>query len=217
MAKTVADIKLAVAYRMSEDGVPSDSAENVRRLHFINEAYRDVMRRNFWWFSETSDSFDSVANQTSYTYGVGGVPSDIRAILEMRFQDTLYTKMEQKDAMDTDKTPYKNASQSYFTYGNAIYFVAPLSSTVVDGVTMKYYKKHTAVSSDSDTFLIPDDFIDVITAYVLGRLMQFDSERGSASDAFEEYKEILSQMQEEQNMYLFGLKSSGNQLEAVFP
>jgi len=217
MAKTVANIKLAIAYRMSEDGVPNDTSEAARRLHFINEAYRDIMRRNFWWFTETTDSFDSVADQDSYTFGTGGVPSDIRAILELRFQDKLYTQQEQKDAMDTDTVPYKNSSQSYFIYGNEIYFNPPLSTTVVDGVAIKYYKKHTDVSSDSDTFLIPDEYIDSLVAYVVGRLQQFDSERGSAADAFEEYKEILSQMQEEQNMYLFGLKSSGNQLEAQFP
>lgn len=216
MAKTLGDIKLAIAYRMSEDSVPGDSSENARRLYFINEAYRDVMRRHFWWFLETTGSFDSVALQDSYTFGVGGVPADIRAILELRFQGKRYEQGTQGESMATETTPYRNLSQSYFIFGGAIYFNAPLSSAVTAGVTLKYYKKHTALTADANTLLIPDDFVDVITAYVVGRLQQFDSERGSASDAFEEYKEIISQMDEEQNKYLFSLKSSGSQMEAQF-
>ena len=212
MAKTLLNLRTSLAYRLGEDSDPSDANEKSRRNSFINEAYRDVMRRHYWWFTETTDTFNSVANQASYTFGSGGVASDIRFILELRFQDVIYRQITQTDAMASYNIPYNNASQSYFIFNGAIYPVPPFTSSVTDGVSIKYYKYHTELSADANTILIPDIFSDCLVTYAYARMMQGEGERGSAQDAMEEYKEVLNTMNEEQNKYLFSLKdATGNE------
>lgn len=211
MSTTLSDIKTRLAYRAGEDSVPNDSNENARRLSFINEGYRDVMRRHYWWFAESTGTFNSVANQASYGTA-DGLPTDVRQILELRFQDRLYSQISQTDGMEAYTLPYNNYSESYFLFNNKLYFVPPLSSSVTNGIAIKYYKNPTMLSDNADTILIPDMFSDVLVAYAYGRWQQVEGERGSASDGFEEYKEILKLMDQEQNKYLFSLKGTNTDI-----
>lgn len=212
MAKTLANLNLSLAYRLGENSAPSDANETARRKSFINEAYRDIMRRHYWWFSEETTTFNSVANQASYATA-DGVPTDLRAVLELRFQDKVYRQITQVDAMGALTIPYNNASQSYFLFDGKIYPVPPFSSSVVNGIALKYYKNPTELSATSDSIIIPDIFSDVLVTYAYARVMQIKGKRGSASDGFEEHKEILSNMVEEQNKYLFSLKEANGESE----
>lgn len=212
MAKTLTNLQTSLAYRLDEDSVPnSTSAEYKKRLSFINEAYRDIVRRHTWWFTETTGQFTTVANQASYG-SADGVPTDIRAILELRFQNKLYTPITQSEGMGAMTLPYSNYSESYFEFGGKIYFVPPIGSSVTNGVTLKYYKSHTDLATGTDTIIIPDIFSDALVAYPYARTIGKESERGSAGDGYAEYTEILKIMTEEQNKYLFQFKSSSNEL-----
>jgi hypothetical protein len=67
-----------------------------------------------------------------------------------------------------------------------------------NNLTMKYYYYPTVTfTSTSDTVDIPDRYSDAVSAYVFGRLAQLDGERGDASDGFEEYNEIVAEMNKE--------------------
>jgi len=214
MATTLGDLKLRLSYRVGEDAVPSSNAEVARRVSFINEAYRDVTRRQYWWFTESTAQFNSVANQESY--GVSdGVPSNIRQILELRYQDRLYNQITQTDAMQAYTLPYNNYSECYFLFDDKLYFVPALGASVANGIKIKYYANPANLSSDSDAVIIPDIFADVLVAYAVGRWAQQDSERGTAGDAFAEYTEILDLMTREQNKYLFSLKSSNTDADLI--
>lgn len=212
--KTLLQLQTSLAYRMGEDSVPNDTNEKARRKSFINEGYRLVMSKHRWWFSEAYDSFNSVAAQESYG-SADGVPTDIREIIELRYQNVLYTQLTQNQAMNAYTTPYTNYSQSYFWFNNKIYPVPAFSASVADGIKIKYYKKHTELSADADTIIIPDDFSDILVAYAEARVNKIDSERGTASDAFDEFNEILGIMKEENNKYLFSMKRSGPSSELV--
>jgi len=216
MAKTLLQLQTSLAYRMGEDQAPSNTAELARRKAFLNQGYSAVMREHLWWFTEASDTFDSVAAKTSYTT-IDGVPSNMRMILELRFQDKLYHPITQDEGMGALTLPYSNFSESYFTFADSIYFVPPLASAVTDGVAIKYYKTHTELSANADTILIPDIFSDVLVAYAYARTIALEGERGSAGDGFAEYNEIMKIMREEQNKYLFSFKSSNSRLEAEYP
>lgn len=212
MAKTLLQLQTSLAYRMDENTVPqSTTALFIKRTSFLNEAYRDIMRRHTWWFSEASTTFNSVASQASYTTA-DGVPSNLRSILELRFQNKLYNPITQNEGMGSMSTPYSNFSESYFIFGGSIYFVPPISTSVTNGIAIKYYKTHTELSASGDTIIIPDIFSDVLVAYAYGRSIANEGERGSAGDGFAEYTEILKIMIEEQNKYLFSFKSGSNGL-----
>ena len=208
MAKTLLQLSTSLAYRLGEDSPPGDANELNRRYSYINEAYRDVMRQHYWWFSEATSTFNSVASQDSYTYGTGGVPSDIRLILELRFQDKVYKQITQTQGMSALSVPYTNAAMSYFLFNSKIYPIPPFSSAVTNGVSIKYFKSPTELTTTSSTIIIPDIFSDCLVAYAYGRVMQGESERGSADDGFKEYAEIIKLMTEEQNKYLFSLKGA---------
>lgn len=216
MAKTLLQLQTSLAYRMGEDQVPNSASEVARRKNFLNEGYNDIMRRHYWWFTESTGSFDSVALQESYSTA-DGIPDDIRSILELRFQGKLYNPITQSEGMGSMSTPYSNFSQSYFMFGGSIYFVPPLASAVTDGVTLKYYKTHTPLSADADVTLIPDNFVDALVSFAYARTNVVEGERGSASDGFSEYNEAVRILNEEQNKYLFSFKSSSSELQAEYP
>lgn len=208
MATTTADLQLRLAYRLGENSVPNNSNEKARRLSFLNEAGRDIVRRHYWWFTESEATFDSVANQEYYSTDDSGFPSDLRTALEVRYQDNLYSPLQQGEILDGLTVPYSGAYNSYMVFSGRLYFVPVLPTTVTDGVTMKYYRNYTPLVADSDETIIPDLFSDAQVAYALGRIKQLTTDRGSASDAFDEYNEILDLMSVEQNKYLFSLKYS---------
>lgn len=212
MARTLTELQTSLAYRLDEDSVPnSNTAEYLKRIMYLNEAYRDIMRRHTWWFAESTGQFSTIAGQESYGAS-DGVPSDIRSILELRFQGKLYSPITQSEGMGAMTTPYSNFSEAYFMFGGKIYFVPKIGSSVTNGVTIKYYKTATDLSSGTDTVIIPDMFADALVCYASARCSGKEGEKGSAGDGFAEYTEILKIMTEEQNKYLFQFKSSSNEL-----
>ncbi len=214
---TAGDIQLALAYRLGEDSAPNDANEKARRLSFINEGYRGVMAKNYWWFTEASTTLNSLAGQESYGTS-DGVP-DFRQILEFRFNGIVYSQITQYDAMTAYSTSYSNFVNSYFLFNGKIYPVPAISTSVTNGIALKYYQNYTKLTGDASTILIPDLFSDILVAYAQARVTLVDGERGSASDSFDEYNEILGRMVEEQNKYLFSLKDGGNvdSVQAQFP
>ena len=216
MAKTLLQLQTSLAYRMMEDTVPSGTGELLRRKSFINDAYNAIMREHYWWFTEATDTFDSVAAQASYTTA-DGVASDLRAILELRVSGRLYNPLTQDRGMSAITTPYNGYSESFFVFAGSIYFVPPIATSGTDAIAIKYYKTHTELSANTDTILIPDIYSDAIVAYAYARTIGGEGERGSSGDGFAEYSEIMKNMREEQNKYLFAIKSSSNSLEAEYP
>ena len=212
MAVTAADLQLGLAYRLGENSTPNDVNEKARRLYFINEGYRSVMTKHFWWFTEAEGQFNSVAGQESYG-SADGVPTDIRQILELRYQGTVYDQITQYNAMKADKVPYGRQSNSYFMFNGEIYPVPAFGSSVTNGVKIKYYKQYTKLTTDASTILIPEMFSDILVAYAHARRSLVSGKRGSASDSFDEYNELLSRITEEQNKYLFSLKNGSYQVD----
>lgn len=200
MAVTVDNLQLALAYRLGERSAPS-GVESERRLSFINQAYRSILREHYWWFTETDTTFNSVANQESYTPGLNSFPTDIRSslILELRYDGKLISPLTQTQAMSCLSSGYTNYSESYFMFNSKLYPVQVFSTTDTANCSIKYFKNPPALTTGSDTIVIPDMYCDVLTSYAFGRFCQINSKRGSAADGFDEYNEILKQMRTEQN------------------
>lgn len=75
-------------------------------------------------------------------------------------------------------------------------------------VVYRYWQQHTDFSSLTDTTIIPDRFSDVLVAYALARKLTgpLEDERGSMSDAMEEFNAILIDMKKENNRKKFYFK-----------
>ena len=90
--------------------------------------------------------------------------------------------------------------------------VTPASGTPTaqkKALRIKYYQKPTKVTTTSQTLLIPDEYAAALDAFAFARICQIDDERGSASDGFEEFEEVMKQMNIEQNKHTFWGKSVG--------
>lgn len=213
---TLTNLLSRISLRLGEDSVPTGN-EASRRTQFLNEAGKSIVRKHYWWFTEESDAFNSVANQTSYT-SADGFPSNIRgsAILELRYNGTLYTPTTQMEAFSLTNSTYSGLSQRYFVFDGALYPVPVFGASGTDNITIKYYKVWTTLSSGSDVCIIPDDFADILVAFALARIHTISGKRGSAADAFDEFNEIYKEMSMEQNNYLFALKSDESSEQALY-
>jgi hypothetical protein len=213
---TLTQILTKISYRLGEDSAPS-GAEKTRRIQFINEGGKSIIRKHYWWWTETSTTFDSVADQASYS-SVDGFPSDIRgtSILELRYSGTLYTPATQTTAFSLTNSDYSGLSQNYFIFNNSLYPVSAFGTSTADAVAVKYYKTWTDLSADGDICIISDDFVDIVVAFALARILNISGKRGSAADAFDEFNEIYKEMSMEQNNYLFALKSSESSETALY-
>lgn len=214
MATTVADLQLTLAQRLGENSAPNDTNEKARRLAFINEAYRSVLRKNYWWFTEKTFAFNSVASQTSYTTS-DGFPSDYRKFLEVRYDGKLITPILQPDAFESYDSTYSTHTEGYFIFAGVFYPVPVFSAAGTNNVTGKYYYVPTKLTTDASTVVIPDIFTDVLVAYAYARMALKRGKRGSSADGFDEWKEILKDMQVEQNNYIFGLQQQ-KETEAIY-
>lgn len=217
MATTLAQLQTKISQRLGEDSVPSGN-EYSRRTQFINEGGRSIARKHYWWWSEASDTFDTIANNTSYTVAQG-FPSNLRgsSILELRIGDTLYNPALQSDGFSLTNSTYSGLDQRFFVFNKALYISPSYGQTTVDAVVMKYYKVWTQLVSDIDVCDIPDDYVDVLVAFALGRIFTISGKRGSAADVFDEFNEIYKEMSIEQNNYLFTLKSDESDETVLYP
>lgn len=213
---TLTNLLSRVSMRLGEDSVPTGN-EATRRTQFINEAGKSIIRKHYWWFTEGSDAFNSVANQTSYSTA-DGLPSDLRgsSILELRYNGTLYTPVVQTDPFSLTNSTYSGLSQRYFMFSGSLYPVPVFGASGTDTIAIKYYKQWTTLASGSDICIIPDDFVDILVAFCLARVHTISGKRGSAADAFDEFNEIYKEMSIEQNNYLFALKSDESSELALY-
>lgn len=202
--------------RLGEDSVPGGN-EYTRRTQFINEGGKSIVRKHYWWWTETSDAFDTIAGNTSYTTAQG-FPSNIRgsAILELRFAGTPYTPALQSDALKLMSSTYAGLAEKYFVFDKTLYISPSYGVSTTDAATIKYYRVWTTLTSNSDVCDIPDDYADILVAYALGRIQKISGKRGSAADDFDEFNEIYKEMSYEQNRYIFSLKSDETSEEALY-
>jgi len=216
VSTTLANLQTSISRRLGEDSVPGGN-EYIRRTQFINEAGKSINRKHYWWWTEATTAFNSVANQASYTTS-GGFPSNIKgsAILELRFDGVLYTPALQSEALGMANSTYSGLAQKYFLFNNTLYISPPYGSSGTSNVTIKYYKTWTTLASDSDVCDIPDNYVDVLVSFALGRIFTISGKRGSAADVYDEFNETYKEMSIEQNNYLFALKSSENTEVALY-
>ncbi len=211
MAKTLANVLTSIAYRLGEDSAPSASNEVARRTSYVNEAYLDICRKQPFWFTEETATFNTVASQQAYTTA-HSFPSNYRDMVELRVDGKLYTYIPLKRVFgEYDSTismfNYDGiANNRHWYYFDSTLCILPTPASIL-AVTMKYYKNPTEVSSSGDTFIIPDMFINAVVCFACGRIAHWKGLRGDAADFYKEYEEIFGDMVAENNRQAFYTKS----------
>lgn len=272
MSTTVLEILNDAAYRLGENGTPDNAAEQNRRMAYLNQAYRHILRSRFWWFLEKEYPFETEEGKDLFV-----LPSDYRDSIDFRIdRKKVYFQPSRTmdDSWDNPRDSFTITGQDYYYIFNGKLYLIPQASTAptainvssiaVTGTTalvttetehglevddyvklagasedafntthqivtvpstttytititsgtsnptgtitstwqnavLKYYYNPTKVTATTDTVAIPDLFVDCLSAYIFARVAQNDSERGDASDGFDEYNEVVEQMVIENN------------------
>lgn len=108
-----------------------------------------------------------------------------------------------------DQTEYNDTqtiltvpSTTTFTFSVDSGATSPATGSITavwQNLVYRYWKYPTALSSSTDTIVIPDQFADVLVAYAYGRYGYLDDSRANAADGFEEYNQILKDLRRENN------------------
>ena len=122
MSTTVLDILNDVAFRLGEDGNPDDVAEQKRRLSYLNQVYRQVVRKRYWWFTEAEYSLQTVENQDIYD-----LPSDYRETIEVRIDGKRVEPTATFQALGSYDKPVdtyiSNLDKQYYIFNNKLYLI----------------------------------------------------------------------------------------------
>ena len=105
-----------------------------------------------------------------------------------------------QDELDGSKRITSVPSTTTFTYtvASGTTSETPTATATRNNLELKQnYKPDSVFTELTDTIVIPDDYKDVLSAYVFARLAQLEGERGDASDGFNEFNGIIKQMNQE--------------------
>lgn len=281
MSFTTNDALLSVAYRMGYNAIPTDFNEKARWISQCDDAQRSVIRKNFYWFTQSTKSLTSVDDREKYD-----LDTTFRSMIDLRLNGAIVEPVTKHEESVTHSSVYVGMSPnsgryslSYFLYGEReLHILPPTSSapssisvtsvtrsgslvtvttsadhgySVDDFVTISgavetdyngeqriytvpssttftfitaatpttpatgtisvvkrdivynFYKLPSRITSLSDTLLIPDLFFEAFVSYVKARIDLRDSERGSAGDGFDEFNELIQDMDVENNKRMF--------------
>lgn len=198
MALQVSDLQTALAYRLGETSAPSDSTTKAIRLEWLNQGYFLISRRRNWFWQEGSDTSNTNTGASSYSE-----PSDLKEFIELKIGDVYYDQIPYKQNRSFSGTgaivtlPTLRRSFKFYRFGGS-YYLIPTDGN--DGSThnIKYWKRVTKRTSDSDTFLIPDEYLEGLVAYAEGRYWESISQQAKAVVPFQEFEEVVAEMEKEQ-------------------
>lgn len=198
MSTTVADILDSVALRRGEDSSPDNATEERRRISFINKGYMSALQKDKFWFTQKTDTEDSVADQETYT-----LPTDFRDMDEVRVDDIVRNPIPDYMVFDSYRYPpialdsRYYGDQYYYIFEDDIHFIPETPTTDTANIQYRYFYWPTALTATTDTIVIPDQYVECLSAYCVARLAQIEGARGDAADAFDEYNEIIAEMVKE--------------------
>lgn len=199
MSLMVSDLQLSLAYRLGETSIPNDSTTKAVRLEWINQGYMNLARRKNWhWLEKTDTSNTNTGSTTGYPE-----PSDLKEFKELKINNIFYNKIpyaENRIYLNTIGVvtlPTLRRAYKYYRYGGR-YYLIPTDGN--DGAThnIKYFCRVTKRTSDSDTFLLPDEYLDGLVAYAEGRYWMSISQQAKAVAPYQEYEEIYTELLNEE-------------------
>lgn len=211
MAYTGANLSTQLAYRLGETAATSDSNTKAQRYQWLTDGYFELSRRKNWWWQEaTSTTNTSTGSTTGYAE-----PTDLKEFIELKINNIFYSQIPYTDnrvyinSLGVVTLPTIRRSYKYYRYAGR-YYLIPTDGNDSAIHYIKYYKRVSAITSDSDTVLIPDEYANCILAYAEARYWLSITQQAKAQTPLQEFEQIVQQMMEEHNRRGWG--SSGQMI-----
>lgn len=188
------------SYRDIQDNIlsmlgKSDSTTRNRVKEWINMGQDDFVLRELWPFRETTGTLSTVAGTQEYDLSTNFTDLDEQNIISVAIQDSNHAKLQyvpfnqlRESYPDLD---YDGASVPLYYYikANQIGFW-PVPSAVYS-IAIDYYKVPTALSSDSDTSIIPTQYRQALNAFALSKENDYNTDPDLAVKEMNTYEQIL--------------------------
>ncbi len=199
MALNVGNLQTNLAYRLGESSAPSDSNTKAQRLEWLNMGYFNIARRRNWWWQEASHSSNvNTGSTTGYTE-----PTDCKAFIELKISSVYYDEIPYEDnriytnTLGVVSLPTLRRNWKFYRFGGK-YYLIPTDANDAAVHYIKYYQRVTKRTLDSDTFLIPDEYLEALCAFAEARYWQSITQQGKSVAPFQEFEEVVMEMTAEQ-------------------
>lgn len=212
MAQTVTELQTQLAYRLGETSAPNDSTTTAQRLEWLNQGYFEISRRRNWWWQEATDTSNT---NTGSTTGYAE-PTGLKEFIELKINDIYYDQIPYVQNRTHSGTgsivtlPTLRRSYKFYRYGGR-YYLIPTDGNDSAVHYIKYYKRVVKNTTGSDTFLIPDEYLEALTAYAEGKYWMSITQQAKSVVPFQEFESIVADMVREQNRRGNGWTSFGIQ------
>lgn len=191
----------AVTYSANYSGqpfAPSSSSYSVAYFIYGERELRIV--------PGTSTTAPSTLSVTSITRSGSGVTVTFSAAHGYVVDDFVTIAAANETDYNGAQRIYSVPSSTTFTFITTATPTTPATGTITctkRDIVYNFYKSSSRLTALTDTLLIPDLFFEAFVSYVKARIDLRDSERGSASDGFDEFNELIEDMTVENNKRLF--------------
>lgn len=196
MAYTLGALVTRVQQRVRDTGYSSTEIKN-----YINDTLNDIYNEYRLPFMQTSQGYTLTVNEPDITNGVG-LPTNFVQAYDITLtsggtQGVLdYLDVSQIDSMypdPTDQTLYPpNIPSKWYKWGETIHvFPAPSSAL---GLTLRYYKKPTEITSDDAVPDLPSEFQEALITGAAYRVLQVKDNYDQAGILQNKYDEILQKL-----------------------
>lgn len=196
MSYILGDIVTKVQQRVRDTGYSSSEIKN-----YINDTQNDVFNEYRLPFMEDTEDYTLAVGVSDLTNGTGLPTNYVQAIdiflttlgreklltyLDIREIDQLYP-----DAEDSTLYP-SNVPDEWYFYAETIRVTPKPNSAFT--ATLRYYKKPTLLSSDSDVPELPSEFEELLVVGAAYRVLQVKDNYDQAAILQNKYDELLDKL-----------------------
>lgn len=196
MSYTLSDLVSKVQQRIRDTGYSSTEIKS-----YINDAQNDIFNEYRLPFMETVQAYTLAVGVSDITNG-SGLPTNYVQALDLllttanREKPLIYKDIKEVDVLypDADDTvAYPTSVPSYwYNYAGTIRVFSVPDDTYT--VSLRYYKKPTELSGDSDVPEVPSEFAEALVVGAAYRVMQVKDNYDQAGILQNKYDEIVQKL-----------------------
>lgn len=196
MAYQTGDLVTRVQQRVRDTGYSSAEIKG-----FLNDTQNDVFNEYRLPFMETTQNYTLTTNVSDITNGSGFPANYVQAINLQNtttgreglipFYDIREVDYFYPDADDTTINPASPPSKWYIYAETPRVFPKPDAAYTL---TLRYYKKPTLLSSDSDVPELPSEFEELLVVGAAYRVLQVKDNYDQAAVLQNKYDELLQKL-----------------------